>query len=209
MKISSLTSEEKDTLLDSIRDTKMTLTELLESTKNIGFDKPFELSFPMITQDAEIIITSFVEHDYYNDGYSFFRERLDLITDKASDYNEIDINDYGLIKQSIYYGCSFEADLKGYDYQTFNKNKIDIETIQIPIIDKTFIRSIFYSNQKIENISRSKIQHIKNKSILFKKNNELHEKFIDNSEDSKFEIITYSENDVWKIKWRLLKKSDT
>ena len=196
MKISSLTSEEKDTLLDSIRDTKMTLTELLESTKNIGFDKPFELSFPMITQDAEIIITSFAEHDYYNDGYSFFRERLDLITDKASDYNEIDINDYGLIKQSIYYGCSFEADLKDYDYQTFNKDKIDIETIQIPILDKTFIRSIFYSNQKIENTSRSKIQHIKNKSILFKKNNELHEKFIDNSEDSKFEIITYSENNV-------------
>ena len=196
MTIRSLSSEEKDTLLYSIRDTKMTLTELLESTKNIGFDKPFEISFPMITQDAEIIITSFAEHDYYNDGYSFFRERLDLITDKASDYNEIDINDYGLIKQSIYYGCSFEADLKGYDYQTFNKNKIDIETIQIPIIDRTFIRSIFYSNQKIENTSRSKIQHIKNKSILFKKNNELHEKFIDNSEDSKFEIITYSESDV-------------
>ena len=196
MSISSLTSKEKDTLLNSIRDTKMTLTELLESTKNIGFDKPYELSFPMITQDAEIIITSFAEHDYYNDGYSFFRERLDLITDKASCYNEIDINDYGLIKQSIYYGCSFEADLKDCDYQTFNKDKIDIETIQIPILDKTFIKGIFYSNQKIKNTSRPKIQHIKNKSILFKKNNELHEKFIDNSGDSKFEIITYSESDV-------------
>ena len=196
MKISSLTSEEKDTLLNSIRDTKMTLTELLETTRNNGFDKSFELSFPMITQDAEIIITSFAEHDYYNDGYSFFRERLDLITDKASDYNEIDIYDYGLIKQSVYYGCSFEADLNDYDYRTFNKDKIDIETIQLPILDKTFIRNIFYSNQKIENTSRSKIQHIKNKSILFKKNNELHEKSIDNSEDSKFEIITYSESDV-------------
>ena len=78
MSISSLTSEEKDTLLDSIRDKKMTLTELLETTRNNGFDKSFELSFPMITKDAEIIITSFAEHDYYNDGYSFFRERLDL-----------------------------------------------------------------------------------------------------------------------------------
>ena len=196
MSISSLTSEEKDTLLCSIRDTKMTLTELLESTKNIGFDKSFKLSLPMITQDAEIIITSFAEHDYYSDGYSFYRERLDLITDKASDYNEIDIIDFGLIKQSIYYGCSFEADLKDYDYQTFNKDKIDIETIQMPIIDKTFIRTIFYSNQRIKNTSRPKIQHIKNKSILFKKNNELNEKFIDKSEDSKFEIITYSESDV-------------
>ena len=112
MTIRSLTSEEKDTLLYSIRDTKMTLTELLESTRSIGFDKSFKLSFPIITKDAEIIITSFAEHDYYNDGYSFFREQLDLITDKASDYNEIDINDYGLIKQSIYYGCSFESDLE-------------------------------------------------------------------------------------------------
>ena len=162
MSIISLTSEEKNTLLSSIRDTKMTLTKLLETTKSNGFDKSFELSFPMITKDAEVIITSFAEHDYYNDGYAFYRERLDLITDKASDYNEIDINDFGLIKQSIYYGCSFEADLKDYDYQTFNKDKIDIETIQIPILDKTFIRSIFYSNQKIENTSRSKIQHIKN-----------------------------------------------
>ena len=58
MSICSLTSEEKDTLLYNIRDTKMTLTELLETTKNNGFDKSFELSFPMITQDAEIIITS-------------------------------------------------------------------------------------------------------------------------------------------------------
>ncbi len=196
MSISSLTNEEKDALLDNIRDTKMTLTELLENTKNDSFDKSLKLSFPMITQDAEIIITSFAEHDYYSDGYSFFRERLDLITDKASDYNGIGINDYGLIKQSIYYGCSFEADIKGYNYQTFNKDKMDIETIQIPILDKTFIKSIFYSNQKIRNTSRSKIQHVKNKSILFKKNNELHEKFIDNSENSKFEIITYSESDV-------------
>ena len=68
----------------------MTLTELLETTRNNGFDKSFELSFPMITQDAEIIITSFAEHDYYNDGYSFYRERLDSITDKASDYDGID-----------------------------------------------------------------------------------------------------------------------
>ena len=167
MSIFPITREEKDVLLNNIRDTKMTLSEILKNTNNNGFDKSFELSFPMVTHDSEIIITSFAKHDYYNDGYSFFRERLDLITDKASDYNEIDINDYGLIKQSIYYGCSFEADLKDYDYQTFNKDKIDIETIQIPILDKTFIRSIFYSNQKIENTSRSKIQHIKNKSILW------------------------------------------
>ena len=51
----------------------------------------------MVTHDSEIIITSFAEHDYYNDGYSFFRERLDLLTDKASDYNGIVIDDYGLI----------------------------------------------------------------------------------------------------------------
>ena len=126
MSISSLTSEEKDTLLNSIRDTKMTLTELLKNTKNNGFDKSFELSFPIITPDAEIIITSFAEHDYYSDGYSFFRERLDLITDKASDYNEIDINEYGLIKQSIYYGCSFEADLKDYNYQTFTTQTLTL-----------------------------------------------------------------------------------
>ena len=196
MSILPITREEKDVLLDNIRDTKMTLSEVLKNTNNNGFDKSFELSFPMITQDAEIIVTSFAEHDYYSDGYSFFRERLDLIADKAPDYNGIVIDDYGLINKSVYYGCSFEADLNDYNYQTFNKDKIDIETIQIPILDKTFIKSIFYSNQKIENTSRPKIQHIKNKSILFKKNNELHEKFIDNSESSKFEIITYSENDV-------------
>ena len=194
--INSITSKEKDTLLNKIRDSKMTLSELLESTKNNYLDKPLELSFPMITQDAEIIVTSFAEHDYYSDGYSFFRERLNLITDKASIYNGVNINDYGLIKNSVYYGCSFEADLKGYDYRTFNKDKIDIETIQIPVLDKTFIKSIFYSNQKIENTGRSKIQHIKNKSILFKKDNKTHKEFIDNPENSKFEIITYSESDV-------------
>ena len=89
MSIFSITRKEKDVLLDNIRDTKMTLSEILKNTNNNGFDKSFELSFPMVTQDSEIIITSFAEHDYYSDGYSFFRERLDLLTDKASDYNGI------------------------------------------------------------------------------------------------------------------------
>lgn len=196
MSIIPLTREQKDSLLDRIRDTKMTLSEILVNNKNSEFDKSFELSFPMITQDAEIIITSFAENDYYSDGYSFFRERLDSITDKASDYDGMTINDYGLIKKSVFYGCSFEADLKGHNYQTFNRDKIDIETMHIPILSKTFIKSIFYSNQKIENTSRSKIQHVKNKSILFKKNEETNQRFIKNSENSKFEIVTYSESDV-------------
>tara|TARA_Y100001980_G_C14555372_1_gene343758 strand:- start:3039 stop:3665 length:627 start_codon:yes stop_codon:yes gene_type:complete len=196
MSIFPITREEKDVLLDNIRDTKMTLSEILKNTNNNGFDKSFELSFPMVTHDSEIIITSFAEHDYYNDGYSFFREQLDLLTDKASDYNGIVIDDYGLINKSIHYGCSFEADLNGYNYQTFNEDKIDIETIKIPVLDKTFIKNIFYSNQKLENTSRSKIQHVKNKSILFKKINEINKKFIENSENSKFEIITYSESVV-------------
>ena len=51
----------------------MTLSEILVNNKNSEFDKSFELSFPMITQDAEIIITSFAENDYYSDGYSFLR----------------------------------------------------------------------------------------------------------------------------------------
>ena len=65
---------------------------------------------------------------------------------------ELTINDYGLIKQSIYYGCSFEADLKGYNYQTFNRDKIDIETIHIPILIKLLLK--VYSTQSKD----SKIQ---------------------------------------------------
>ena len=65
MSISSLTNEEKDALLDSIRDTKMTLTELLENTESDVFEKSLKLSFPMITQDAELNFHAwFVAHTH-------------------------------------------------------------------------------------------------------------------------------------------------
>ena len=77
----------------------MTLSEILLDKNKFNLNNSEKLTLPVVTNDSEIIITSFTEDDYYSDGYSFFREKVDKMTDKASILDNIAVENYGLIKE--------------------------------------------------------------------------------------------------------------
>ena len=194
IEIQPISESEKNFLLNFIGDSKMTLSEILLDKNKFNLNNSEKLTLPVVTNDAEIIITSFTEDDYYSDGYSFFREKVDKMTDKASILDNIAVENYGLIKEKIYYGCSFEGNVKEVGYQNFDKHNFDIETVTIPFLKKTFIHNIFLRNQKIHDELKSKNQFIKNKAVLYENIYKGNQKNYKNLDELDFNIITYSEN---------------
>ena len=194
IEIQPISESEKNFLLNFIGDSKMTLSEILLDKNKFNLNNSEKLTLPVVTYDAEIIITSFTEDDYYSDGYSFFREKVDKMTDKASILDNIVVANYGLIKEKIYYGCSFEGNVKEVGYQNFDKHNFDIETVTIPFLKKTFINNIFLRNQKIHDELKSKNQFIKNKAVLYENIYKGNQKNYKNLDELDFNIITYSEN---------------
>ena len=194
IEIQPISESEKNFLLNFIGDSKMTLSEILLDKNKFNLNNSEKLTLPVVTNDAEIIITSFIENDYYSDGYSFFREKVDKMTDKASIFDNIAVENYGLIKEKIYYGCSFEGNVKEVGYQNFDKHNFDIETVTIPFLKKTFIHNIFLRNQKIHDELKSKNQFIKNKAVLYENIYKGNQKNYKNLNELDFNIITYSEN---------------
>ena len=194
IEIQSISESEKNFLLNFIGDSKMTLAEILLDTNRFNLNSSEKLTLPVVTNDAEIIITSFTENDYYSDGYSFFREKVNKMTDKASILKDIAVENYGLIKEKIYYGCSFETNVKKVNYENFNKDNFDIETVTIPFLKKTFIHNIFLYNQKIHDEIKSKNQFIKNKAVLYENIYKGNQQKHMNLNELEYNIITYSEN---------------
>ena len=194
IEIQPISESEKNFLLNFIGDSKMTLSEILLDKNKFNLNNSEKLTLPVVTNDAEIIITSFTEDDYYSDGYSFFREKVDKMTDKSSILDNIAVENYGLIKEKIYYGCSFEGNVKEVNYQNFDKHNFDIETVTIPFFKKTFINNIFLRNQKIYDELKSKNQFIKNKAVLYENIYKGNQKNYKNLDELDFNIITYSEN---------------
>ena len=190
IEIQPISESEKNFLLNFIGDSKMTLSEILLDKNKFNLNSSKKLMFPIVTDDAEIIITSFAENDYYSDGYAFFREKVNNMTDKASTLENLALKDYGIIKEKIYYGCSFESNVKEVNYKNFDKNNVDIETVSIPFMKTNYINNVFFCNQKIHDVIKSKNQFIKHKAVLYEnsyKNNS-------NLNNSEFKIITYSEH---------------
>ena len=138
IEIQPISESEKNFLLNFIGDSKMTLSEILLDKNKFNLNNSEKLTLPVVTNEAEIIITSFTENDYYSDGYSFFREKVDKMTDKPSILDNIAVENYGLIKEKIYYGCSFESNVKEVNYRNFDKHNFDIETVTIPFLKKNF-----------------------------------------------------------------------
>ena len=195
IEIQTISESEKNFLLNFIGDSKLTLSEILLDKNKLILNSSKKLMLPIVTPDTEIIVTSFAEDDYYSDGYSFFREKVDKMTDKASLLENIVVENYGLIKEKIYYGCSFESNVKEVNYQNFEQNYFDIETVTIPFIKKTFIDNVFFCNQKIHDEIKSKNQFIKHKAFLYECIYKGKKQRNKNSNETEFNIITYSEND--------------
>ena len=196
MNIGSITDTIKDRLLNEIKEKKISLAELMMLKKKDRYSDIYSGEMPIISNQSEFIATSFDEKNYYDDGYSFFRAQVSSLSDKAGEMGFKNIETkFIIVNYSVYFGCVYETEIDNLSYDEFEEDRLGIETITIPFLEKQFIKRITYNREPYNDLNRSKVQLVKFNSILC--GTKTVDKNLTESEnrDSKFEIIIYSEKD--------------
>ena len=194
--IGSITDTVKNSLLNEIKEKKISLAELMMLKKKDRYSDIYSGEMPIISNQSEFIATSFDEKNYYDDGYSFFRAQVSSLSDKAGEmgFNHIETK-FIIVNYSVYFGCVYEAEIDNLSYDDFEEDRLGIEAITIPFLEKQFIKRVTYNRAPYNDLNRSKVQLVKFNSILcgtktVDKNSQESE-----NKDSKFEIVIYSEKD--------------
>jgi len=93
---------------------------LKKNIKNITYFDIYNSSLPLLTNESEIIATSFNKDNYYY-GCSFFRTQIDTIPNKTTESQfKLAENDFIILNYSIYYGCVFETEIENLNYDKFD-----------------------------------------------------------------------------------------
>ena len=168
--VKEISEETKKSIFNQIRNTKQSLAEILLNDKKIIKGTIYQTKLPVLSQDSEMIVTSFKNDDYYDEGFSFFRKK----TSKTSEPPKKELISYQnkpylIVSYDIYYGCSFETDIADLDYTNFDEEKLSLRTLSTPFFDYPLIEKVFFNKKKLVNLNRQKEQKIRSKSIIYKK----------------------------------------
>lgn len=196
--INSINDNDLEIILNDITLKKKSLSELtIETDFNKISNQTNSLGRfenVLLSNDTELIVTAFDTDDYYNDGYSFYREKVNnIIQTPLCESFKIRNNEYLLINYKIYYGCVFETELDQFDYKYFNPDYFSISSKKIPFIESTLIDELFFNRLPLEDLNRSKIQMIKIKSALIDKNQSIDGGIINEKNWSDLEYIIRSD----------------
>lgn len=201
LSIHEISEKTKIRIFNQIRSTKLSLAEIIMNQKKNISHTTFQIQLPILTNDSELIVTSFKNDDYYDEGISFFRK-------KTSDISEIpnkkiisfQNKPYIIISYDIYYGSSFETEILDLDYTMFNNDSLSIEALSLPFFDFPLIEKILFNKKELVNLQKQKEQKVKSKTILYKKRLTSNIKEISEiTFPHLFEIVSDSEIDVRKI----------
>ena len=194
--IGSITDTIKDRLLNEIKEKKISLAELMMLKKKDRYSDIYSGEMPIISNQSEFIATSFDEKNYYDDGYSFFRAQVSSLSDKAGEmgFKQIETK-FIIVNYSVYFGCVYETEIDNLSYDEFEEDRLGIETITIPFLEKQFIKRVTYNRAIYNDLNRSKVQLVKFNSILYGTKTVDKNPLESENRDSEFEIIIYSEKD--------------
>ena len=194
--IGSITDTKKDRLLNEIKEKKISLAELMMLKKKDRYSDIYSGEMPIVSNQSEFIATSFDEKNYYDDGYSFFRAQVNSLSDKAGEigFKHIETK-FIIVNYLVYFGCVYETEIDNLNYDEFEEDRLGIETITIPFLEKQFIKRVTYNRVTCSDLNRSKVQLIKFNSILCGTNTIDKNPTEDENIRSEFEIIIYSEKD--------------
>tara|TARA_Y100001970_G_scaffold246120_1_gene313720 strand:- start:1128 stop:1763 length:636 start_codon:yes stop_codon:yes gene_type:complete len=194
--IGSITDTKKDRLLNEIKEKKISLAELMMLKKKDRYSDIYSGEMPIVSNQSEFIATSFDEKNYYDDGYSFFRAQVNSLSDKAGEigFKHIETK-FIIVNYLVYFGCVYETEIDNLNYDEFEEDRLGIETITIPFLEKQFIKRVTYNRVTCSDLNRSKVQLIKFNSILCGTNTIDKNPTEDENISSEFEIIIYSEKD--------------
>ena len=166
--VGSISKQVKQNLLEKIRRNKSSLAEIMVKEDWKVYNDIYSLKSPIMSKDSELIVTSFDPDNYYDEGYSFYREKIINIaqdpikeTIKLSNYNSIIVN------YAIYYGCSFETELNDLGYKYFDYNLLSVTSSLCPFFDVPIINELFLNQLELTDIQRQKNEMMKFKSTIY------------------------------------------
>ena len=166
--VGSISKQVKQNLLEKIRRNKSSLAEIMVKEDWKVYNDIYSLKSPIMSKDSELIVTSFDPDNYYDEGYSFYREKIINIaqdpikeTIKLSNHNSIIVN------YAIYYGCSFETELNDLGYKYFDHNLLSVTSSLCPFFDVPIINELFLNQLELTDIQRQKNEMMKFKSTIY------------------------------------------
>ena len=159
-----------DLILNTIRDKKSSLAKIMYNDNWKNFSDVSDIRSSFITNDAELIITSYDSKNYYDDGYSFYRSKVDELI-QVPEQIPITIDDENalIVNKAIYFGCTFEAEISDQDHNFFNETQIGISTISTPLFNSPIINELFLNKLKLHDLKRKKYELITFQSSIYKK----------------------------------------
>ena len=157
-------------LLNKIRDNKSSLSRVMYNDNWRKFSNIIESSSPFITDDGELIITSYNSKDYYDDGHSFFRSKIkDLAQIPEQREINIDSNLPLVVNKEIYFGCTFESEIEDQNHNYFHEEELSISSYSTPFSQYPIIDEMFFNRLELKDLKRRKHQLITFQCSIYKK----------------------------------------
>ena len=157
-------------LLNKIRDNKSSLSQVMYNDNWRKFSNIIESSSPFITDDGELIITSYNSKDYYDDGHSFFRSKIkDLAQIPEQREMNIDSNLPLVVNKEIYFGCTFESEIKDQNHDYFHEEQLSISSYSTPFSQHSIIDEMFFNRLELKDLKRRKHELITFQCSIYKK----------------------------------------
>ncbi len=157
-------------LLNTMRDNKSSLAQVMYNGNWRNFSNLIESRSPLITHDGELIITSYNSKDYYDDGHSFFRSKIEDIA-QVPEKRELRINSNLplVVNKEIYFGCTFESEIENQNHESFHEEQVSISSYSTPFSQHSIIDEMFFNRLELKNLERRKHELITFQCSIYKK----------------------------------------
>ena len=157
-------------LLNKMRDNKSSLAQVMYDDNWRKFSNIIESRSPMITNDGELIITSYNSKDYYDDGHSFFRSNIqDLAQIPEQREINIDSNLPLVVNKEIYFGCTFESEIEDQNHEYFHEEQLSISSCSTPFSKHSIVDEMFFNRLELNDLKRRKHELITFQCSIYKK----------------------------------------
>ena len=153
-----------------MRDNKSSLAQVMYDNNWKEFSNIIESRSPFISDDGELIITSYNSKDYYDDGHSFYRAKIkDLAQIPEHRKMTIDSNLPLVVNREIYFGCTFESEIEDQDHEYFHEEQLSISSYSTPFFQHSLIDEMFFNRLELKDLKRRKHEVITFQCSIYKK----------------------------------------
>ena len=157
-------------LLNAMRDSKSSLAQVMYDNNWREFSNIIESRSPFISDDGELIITSYNSKDYYDDGHSFYRAKIkDLAQIPEQREINIDSNLPLVVNKEIYFGCTFESEIEDQNHEYFHEEQLSISSYSTPFSQHSLIDEMFFNRLELKDLKRRKYELITFQCSIYKK----------------------------------------